>query len=285
MRPSSDLSTLLTIMSALRDKASGCPWDIEQTFESIAPYTLEEAYEVVDAIRRKDRVDLKDELGDLLLQVVYYAQMAAEEGSFTFADVVMAITTKLIRRHPHVFGQSGAPPDRAANPGAVKSIWETIKAEEKAERAAARRLAGLPEEAGAGTGTLAGVKTALPAFQRALKLQEKAAKIGFDWPDAAPVLDKIIEEAEEVREALAIGRKAEIAGEVGDLLFAVVNLARHAGIEPEAALQMTNDKFTQRFGAVEAALASQGKTPQEASLEEMEALWVAAKGAKPLPPS
>jgi nucleoside triphosphate diphosphatase len=276
MQPSRDISTLITIMTALRDKASGCPWDVEQTFESIAPFTLEEAYEVVDAIRRGDRVDLKDELGDLLLQVVYHAQMAAEEGSFTFADVVEAITTKLIRRHPHVFGRNGAPPDRAANPGAVKSIWDAIKAEEKAARAAARRAAGLPEEPGS-SGALAGVKAALPAFQRALKLQEKAAKVGFDWPDAAPVLDKIIEEAEEVRAALMQGQKAEIAGEIGDLLFAVVNLARHAGIEPEAALQMTNDKFTRRFGAVEAALAAKGKTPQDASLEAMESLWQAAK--------
>lgn len=276
MQPSRDISTLITIMAALRDKAAGCPWDVEQTFESIAPFTLEEAYEVVDAIRRGDRVDLKDELGDLLLQVVYHAQMAAEEGSFTFADVVEAITTKLIRRHPHVFGRNGEPPDRAANPGAVKSIWDAIKAEEKAARAAARRAAGLPEEAGS-SGALAGVKAALPAFQRALKLQEKAAKVGFDWPDAAPVLDKIIEEAEEVREALLQGQKAEIAGEIGDLLFAVVNLARHAGIEPEEALQMTNDKFTKRFSAVEAALAAKGQTPQDASLEMMESLWQAAK--------
>jgi nucleoside triphosphate diphosphatase len=278
MQPSRDIDTLLAIMAALRDKASGCPWDVEQTFESIAPYTLEEAYEVVDAIRRGDRVDLKDELGDLLLQVVYYAQMAAEESSFTFADVVEAITTKLIRRHPHVFGRDGAPPDRAGNPGAVKSIWDAIKGEEKAARTAARRAAGLPEEPGTGTSVLAGVKTALPAFQRALKLQEKAAKVGFDWPDAAPVLDKIIEEAEEVRAALAQGQKAEITGEIGDLLFAVVNLARHAGVEPEAALQKTNDKFTKRFGAVEAALSVQGRSLEDATLEEMESLWQAAKG-------
>jgi ATP diphosphatase len=270
MQPSRDIARLIAIMAALREPETGCPWDIEQDFVSIAPYTIEEAYEVADAIRRADWVDLRDELGDLLLQVVYHAQMAEEAGHFAFPDVVEAITTKLIRRHPHVFG------DRAAgNPAAVKGLWDAIKAEEKAERRAARARLGLPDDMP--KGLLGGVKTALPAFARAMKLQHKASTVGFDWNDIHLVLDKIEEETAEVRAALS-GEKSALEEEIGDLLFAAVNLARHAGIDPEVALQATNDKFQTRFARIEGALAADGRVLADASLEEMERLWVAAKG-------
>ncbi len=270
MQPSRDLARLVEIMAALRTPQTGCPWDLEQDFSSVAPYTIEEAYEVVDAIARGDLDDLKDELGDLLLQVVFHARLAQEQGAFELGDVVEAITSKLIRRHPHVFGDT-----RDLSPDAVKRAWSEIKAAEKAERAARRMAAGLPPEDGGGV--LDGVPVVLPAMTRALKLQEKAGRVGFDWNDAGAVLDKIREETAEVSEALAQGGIAAIQDEVGDLLFAAVNLARHAGVDPEAALRGTNAKFTRRFGYVEAALAAQGKRPQEASLDEMEALWVEAK--------
>lgn len=270
MQPSRDLARLVEIMAALRTPQTGCPWDLEQNFSTVAPYTIEEAYEVVDAIARGDLDDLKDELGDLLLQVVFHARLAQEQGAFELGDVVEALTSKLIRRHPHVFGDT-----RDLSPEAVKRAWSEIKAAEKAERAARRMAAGLPPEDGGGV--LDGVPVVLPAMTRALKLQEKAGRVGFDWNDAGAVLDKIREETAEVSEALAQGGIAAIQDEVGDLLFAAVNLARHAGVDPEAALRGTNDKFTRRFGYVEAALAAQGKRPQEASLDEMEALWVAAK--------
>lgn len=270
MQPSRDLARLVEIMAALRTPQTGCPWDLEQDFSTVAPYTIEEAYEVVDAIARGDLDDLKDELGDLLLQVVFHARLAQEQGAFELGDVVEAITAKLIRRHPHVFGDT-----RDLSPEAVKRAWSEIKAGEKAERAARRAAAGLPPEDGGGV--LDGVPVVLPAMTRALKLQEKAGRVGFDWNDAGAVLDKIREETAEVSEALAQGGIAAIQDEVGDLLFAAVNLARHAGVDPEAALRGTNDKFTRRFGYVEAALAAQGKRPQEASLDEMEALWVEAK--------
>lgn len=273
MPPTPDLAQLLAIMAALRHPETGCPWDIVQTFETIAPYTLEEAQEVADAIRRGDLVDLKEELGDLLLQVVFHARMAEEQGAFAFPDVVEAINRKLIRRHPHVFGDKSA-----ANPGAVKALWDTIKAEEKAERAAARAAAGLPDDRPGGL--LGGVKTALPALQRAVKLQEKAGTVGFDWNNAELVLDKITEEAGEVRDALREGNAADIEEEIGDLLFVMANLARHAKVDPEAALDKANAKFTRRFGAIEAALAARGRSLVDASLEEMEALWVAAKTAE-----
>jgi nucleoside triphosphate diphosphatase len=267
VKPSRDIARLIEIMAALRAPGSGCPWDLAQSFQTIAPYTLEEAYEVADAIARGDRGALKDELGDLLLQVVYHARMAQEEGAFDFGDVVEGITAKMIRRHPHVFaGEQG----RTAE--AVKGLWERIKAEEKAEAKAARGEA----EGGA----LAGVPVALPALTRALKLQDKAGRVGFDWNDPRSVLAKIREEADEIEAALDAGDKAHVAHEVGDLLFAVVNLARHMAADPEGVLRDTNRKFERRFASIEAALAARGKRPQDATLEEMDALWDAAKAAE-----
>ncbi len=271
MKPSRDIAALLDLMAALRTPGTGCPWDLEQSFETIAPYTLEEAYEVADAIARADLDDLRDELGDLLLQVVFHARMAQERGAFDFGDVVHAITSKLLRRHPHVFGDAGTLPVDAVN-----ALWERIKAEEKAARAANRKGADRAE-------TLAGVPTALPALTRALKLQDKAGKVGFDWNDPLAVLAKIREEADEIEAALAGGQRDEVPGEVGDLLFAVVNLARHVGADPEAALRATNVKFERRFAAIERALSARGKAPQDATLAEMDALWDAAKAEEKLP--
>ena len=260
MTPSRDIGRLLAIMAALRTPKTGCPWDLEQNFSTIAPYTIEEAYEVADAIARGDLTDLKEELGDLLLQVVFHARMAEELGAFDFGDVVEVLTAKLIRRHPHVFGDEGS-----QTPQAVEGLWERIKAEEKAARGGA-------ENAGA----LAGVPVALPALTRALKLQAKAGKVGFDWNDPRAVLHKIREEADEIEAALD-GDATEAAGEVGDLLFAAVNLARHLRADPEAVLRRTNRKFERRFAAIEQALAAEGKKPQDATLAEMDALWDAAK--------
>ncbi|WP_024279018.1 nucleoside triphosphate pyrophosphohydrolase [Xanthobacter sp. 126] len=271
MQPSRDIARLIEIMAALRTPGTGCPWDLEQTFATIAPYTLEEAYEVADAIARADLPDLKEELGDLLLQVVFHARLAEEEGTFAFPDVVEAITSKLVRRHPHVFGDA-----RDLSPEAVKGMWTEIKAQEKAERAAARAAAGLAPEEGV-KGTLSGVALPLPALTRALKLQEKASRVGFDWNDARQVLAKIREETEEVSQALDAGGTEAIRDEIGDLLFAVVNLARHADVDPETALRGTNEKFTRRFGHVETQLAADGRRPNDASLDEMEALWQDAK--------
>ena len=273
MTPSRDLAALLEIMVALRTPGSGCPWDLEQDFASIAPYTIEEAYEVVDAIERGDLADLKDELGDLLLQVVFHARMAEEAGHFAFPDVVEAITAKMIRRHPHVFGDA-----KDLTPAEVKGLWGAIKAQEKALRAEARTTAGLPPEPEA-KGLLGGIPTSLPGLTRAVKLQAKASTVGFDWNDARLVLAKIQEEAREIEEALDAGAsKAKVAGEVGDLLFAVANLARHLDADPEAALRTTNAKFERRFAHIEARLAAAGKTTAEATLEEMDALWNEAKG-------
>ncbi|TRC99612.1 nucleoside triphosphate pyrophosphohydrolase [Mesorhizobium sp. WSM4303] len=272
MTPSKDISRLIEIMAALRAPKTGCPWDIEQDFSTIAPYTIEEAYEVADAIARGDLDDLRDELGDLLLQVVYHAQMAQETGDFAFGDVVEAITTKMIRRHPHVFGDEDA---RSA--GMAKGMWEKIKAEEKAEKRSARLSRGLDPEDN-GKGFLDSVPVALPALTRALKLQEKAARVGFDWSEAAPILDKIEEEIGELREALAKGETAEIKDEFGDMLFAVVNLGRHLKLDSEAALSSTNEKFRSRFHYVERALQASGTTLDKATLDEMEALWQQAKG-------
>jgi nucleoside triphosphate diphosphatase len=260
MTPSRDIGRLLAIMAALRTPKTGCPWDLEQNFATIAPYTLEEAYEVADAIARDDLTDLKEELGDLLLQVVFHARMAEELGAFDFSDVVEVLTAKLIRRHPHVFGD-----ERSQTPRAVEGLWERIKAQEKAARGGA-------EDAGA----LAGVPVALPALTRALKLQTKASKVGFDWNDPRAVLHKIREEADEIEAALD-GDAAAAAGEVGDLLFAAVNLARHLRADPEAVLRQTNRKFERRFASIEQALAADGKKPQDATLAEMDALWDAAK--------
>jgi ATP diphosphatase len=260
MTPSRDIGRLLAIMAALRTPKTGCPWDLEQNFATIAPYTLEEAYEVADAIAREDLTDLKEELGDLLLQVVFHARMAEELGAFDFGDVVEVLTAKLIRRHPHVFGDEGS-----QTPRAVEGLWERIKAQEKAARGGA-------EDAGA----LAGVPVALPALTRALKLQTKASKVGFDWNDPRAVLHKIREEADEIEAALD-GDAAAAAGEVGDLLFAAVKLARHLRADPEAVLRQTNRKFERRFASIEQALAADGKKPQDATLAEMDALWDAAK--------
>jgi ATP diphosphatase len=260
MTPSRDIGRLLAIMAALRTPKTGCPWDLEQNFATIAPYTLEEAYEVADAIARDDLTDLKEELGDLLLQVVFHARMAEELGAFDFGDVVEVLTAKLIRRHPHVFGDDGSQTAQA-----VEGLWERIKAEEKAARGGAEK-----------SSALAGVPVGLPALTRALKLQDKASKVGFDWNDPRAVLHKIREEADEIEAALD-GDAADAAAEVGDLLFAAVNLARHLRADPEAVLRGTNRKFERRFASIEHALAADGKKPQDATLAEMDALWDAAK--------
>lgn len=262
------IETLRAIMRALRTPETGCPWDLEQDFRTIAPYTVEEAYEVADAIERGDMEDLKEELGDLQLQVVYHAQMAEESGYFAFEDVVEAINRKLVRRHPHVFGDEAA---RTA--GAVKGMWERIKAEEKAEKARKRPPADT-DDAGS---VLDDVPVALPALTRAGKLQKKAARVGFDWGEAAPVLDKAEEEIAELRDALAGGDREGAAEEIGDLLFVLANLARHLGVEPEAALQAANAKFSRRFRHIETELRKQGKRPEDVGLDGMDALWDDAK--------
>jgi ATP diphosphatase len=265
VKPSRDIARLLEIMAALRTPGSGCPWDLEQSFQTISPYTLEEAYEVADAIARADLAGLKDELGDLLLQVAYHARMAEElapeEGAFDFGDVVEGITAKMIRRHPHVFADADGKTAEA-----VEGLWEQIKAEEKAGRGEAPPA-----------GALAGVPLALPALTRALKLQDKAGRVGFDWNDPRAVLAKIREEADEIEAALNAGDRSHTASEVGDLLFAAVNLARHLKADPEGILRATNLKFERRFASIENALAVRGKTPKDATLAEMDALWDAAK--------
>jgi nucleoside triphosphate diphosphatase len=263
MTPSREIGRLLEIMAALRTPRTGCPWDLEQTFATIAPYTLEEAYEVADAIARGDLDDVREELGDLLLQVVFHARMAEEQGAFDFGDVVQAITEKLVRRHPHVFGDA-----RGLTAQAVEGLWERIKTEEKTARARQD-----------GTGALAGVPVGLPALTRALKLQAKASKVGFDWNDPRAVLAKIREEADEIEAAIAAGDDTA-AAEVGDLLFAAVNLARHLRADPEAMLRQTNRKFERRFEMIERALADRGKAPENSSLAEMDALWDEAKAAE-----
>jgi ATP diphosphatase len=268
VKPSRDIAKLIEIMAALRTPGSGCPWDLEQNFRTIAPYTLEEAYEVVDAIEREDAEQLREELGDLLLQVVFHARMAQELGTFEFGDVVEAITEKLIRRHPHVFAD-----EQGKTAQAVKGLWGRIKAQEKADKAA--KGGQQPPE-----GAVAGVPVALPALTRALKLQDKAGQVGFDWNDPRAVLAKIREEADEIEAALDQKQAGEAAAEVGDLLFAVVNLARHLGADPEAMLRATNLKFERRFASIERALAARGKTPSEATLEEMDRLWDEAKAAE-----
>ncbi len=249
------LARLMEIMRRLRDPETGCPWDIEQDFASIAPYTIEEAYEVADAIERGEMGELRDELGDLLLQVVYHSQMAQEAGLFGFDDVVDSISAKMYRRHPHVFG------DDSRDKSAAQQVadWEQIKA---AERGAATVVSALD-----------GVAAGLPALTRAVKLQNRAARVGFDWPETSMVLDKIVEEAGELVEARDSLGKEEIAEEFGDLLFVMANLARHLDIEPEAILRSANAKFTRRFNGVEDLLKAKGKTPEESNLEEMDALW------------
>ena len=262
--PKEPLARLLAVMAWLRDRQHGCPWDIDQTFRTIAPYTIEEAYEVADAIERDDMPALKEELGDLLLQVVYHSQMASEARAFDFADVAQAIADKMVDRHPHVFGDL-----KIADADAQTISWEARKAAERAKKA------GGVESAGA----LDGVARALPALLRAEKIQKRAARVGFDWTTIGPVIDKIEEELGELRAELAAGKTdpARITDELGDVLFAVANLARHCKVDPEAALRSTNDKFERRFRYVEKCLAEQGRKPADATLEEMEALWQEAK--------
>ena len=266
MKPARDISRLIEIMAALRTPVTGCPWDLEQDFASIAPYTIEEAYEVVDAIERGDYADLTDELGDLLLQVVFHAQMAQEKGLFAFPDVVEAITRKMIRRHPHVFGDTSN-----LTPEDVKGLWAKIKAEEKAERAA--RHGGVERN----KGLLADVPRALPALSRAVKLQSKASTVGFDWNDARLVLTKIKEEIAECEDAIASGDPAHVREEIGDLLFAVANLARHVDVDAEDALRGTNAKFERRFAYIEKSLSERGIALTDAGLDEMDRLWSEAK--------
>jgi ATP diphosphatase len=270
MEASKDIGRLIEIMAALRDPQTGCPWDIVQTFETIKPYTVEEAYEVADAIERNDLDDLCDELGDLLLQVVFHARMAEEAGEFSFGDVVQAITTKMIRRHPHVFAVSDA-----ATPNAVKIQWDEIKSAEKRERAERRARRGITEDFKAGH--LGSVQRSFPALTEALKLQERAAKVGFDWSAPEPILDKIEEEIGELREALAAKDPAKVSDELGDLIFAVVNLGRHVKADPENALRGTSTKFRRRFSHIEQTLTENGETLEAATLERMEDLWQAAK--------
>lgn len=264
------LDDLLQLMARLRHPEHGCPWDLKQSYASIVPYTLEEAYEVADAIERGDFDHLPGELGDLLFQVVYYSQLATEEGRFGFAEVVDGITTKLIRRHPHVFPDGdlyGAPDAQKLEEAAVKQRWEELKAEERAAKA------GAPEQ----LSLLDDVPQALPALSRAAKLQKRAAQVGFDWPEALPVLDKVREELDEVLEAMSENDPQAIAEELGDLLFAVANLARHLKVEPEAALRAANGKFERRFRFIEQALREAGRPIENCSLDELDALWGEAK--------
>lgn len=257
--PNGGIARLLEIMRCLRDPETGCPWDIEQSFASIAPYTIEEAYEVADAIEREDWDELKGELGDLLFQSVFHAQMAQEAGLFSFDDVADTMSDKMVARHPHVFGDENR--DKSAEQ--QTRDWETIKAAERAGKAQ--------------KGTLDGVAIGLPALLRALKLQKRAARVGFDWPSTGDVIDKIAEEAQELNEARTSLSEAEINEEYGDLLFVVANLGRHLGLDPEASLRAANAKFTRRFERIEALLAEQGKTPGDSDLAEMDALWDQAK--------
>jgi nucleoside triphosphate diphosphatase len=270
--PSRDIARLIEIMALLRTPVTGCPWDQVQTFATIAPYTIEEAYEVVDAIDRGDFDDLEDELGDLLLQVVFHARMAEEAGLFAFGDVVHAITSKLVRRHPHVFGDAE---DRSTR--AINAQWEQEKAERAARRTGDPDAARERQTPDKPDGALAGVPVGLPALTRALKLQEKAGKVGFDWNDPLAVLAKIREETEEIAVEVAAGETNAARAEIGDLLFAVVNLARHLGADPETVLRATNGKFERRFGYIEERLAAAGKTPGRSTLAEMDGLWHEAK--------
>ena len=257
--PSGGIPRLVEIMRALRDPKTGCPWDIEQDFASIAPYTIEEAYEVAEAIEQQDWQDLKAELGDLLLQTVYHTQMASEAKLFDFDDVANAISDKMVARHPHVFGTES----REKSAQQQTADWEAIKADERAARAK--------------QGTLDDVALALPALMRAIKLQKRAARVGFDWPEIDQVLDKMLEEAHELNDAKSNLLQADIEEEFGDLLFVMVNFGRHLKIDAEEALRSTNAKFTRRFKHIERALAERGKTPEQSTLEEMDALWEAAK--------
>ncbi len=252
------MDQLVEIMARLRDPKTGCPWDLEQDFASLTPYTIEEAYEVADAIARGNKSDLRDELGDLLFQSVFYSQLAKEEGSFCFDDVVRGVCDKMIRRHPHVFGDT-----QIADAAAQAKAWEAQKAKERADKGEKSALSDVP--------------VGLPATKRALKLQSRAARIGFDWPDLAPVFAKMHEEMAELQEAIANKNDKEIKSELGDILFVCINLARKLNVDPDQALNQTNQKFMDRFAYIEAQLQKQGKTPEQASLEEMDQLWDQAK--------
>ena len=270
------IDRLIAIMTMLRDKQHGCPWDLEQTIKSLLPYTLEEVYEVADAIENNDLVELEDELGDLLFQVIFYAQIAKEQGAFDFQDIATAISNKLVRRHPHVFpdgdvGQFGIPQDISAQQVVVN--WEAIKEIEREEK----RKKGGKQSSQEVESILDDVPRALPAMERARKLQKRAAQVGFDWVDIAPVLEKLKEEVAEFEEALASGDPERMNDELGDVLFATINLARHSNIEPEVALRSTNRRFETRFKWIETALSSQGKVFKDANLEELGALWDQAK--------
>jgi len=290
--PRKTLDDLIAIMAALRTPVTGCPWDLEQSFETIAPYTIEEAYEVADAIERGDLADLEEELGDLLLQVVYHARLAEEEGAFTFADVAHGVASKMIRRHPHVFGDA-----EARSAGMAKDAWERIKSVEKAEKAqrkAARAgrqgTAQVADAASATPSLLDAVPIGLPGLTRAVKLQDAAARVGFDWPSVAPVFTKVREELAELEaaarrldprgpeagRATAIDKDA-VTEELGDLLFVIANIARHLAIDPETALRRANAKFVRRFRHIETALAARGSSPAKSNLAEMDALWNEAK--------
>lgn len=262
--PKEPLERLRAVMAWLRDRQYGCPWDIDQTFKTIAPYTIEEAYEVADAIERGDMPALKEELGDLLLQVVYHAQMASETKAFGFDEVAAAIADKMVDRHPHVFGDLDI---KTADAQTIS--WEARKAAERAAK----------QPAAAPAGTLDGVARALPALMRAEKIQKRAARVGFDWAATGPVIDKIEEELGELRAELEAGKvdRDRLSDELGDVLFAVANLARHCKVDPEAALRATNDKFEKRFRYIEKRLGEQGRKPADAALEEMEVLWQEAK--------
>jgi tetrapyrrole methylase family protein/MazG family protein/ATP diphosphatase len=255
------IDQLLAIMARLRDPDGGCAWDLEQTFATIAPYTVEEAYEVADAIERGDLSDLREELGDLLFQVVFHSRMAEEQGAFAFEDVAAAISTKMLRRHPHVFGEAG---ERTA--GEQVQAWEVMKAAERAQKAR--------------TGVLADVPAGLPALTRAVKLTKRAARVGFDWPSPAEVIAKLHEELDELQVEIDAGDQAKMHEELGDLLFVVANLARKLDVEPEDALRAANAKFTRRFGYIEARLADDGRTPDQSDLAEMDGLWNEAKAAE-----
>ncbi len=260
--PDGGLPRLVRIMQRLRDPQTGCPWDIEQDFDTIAPYSIEEAYEVADAIERRDWDDMKSELGDLLLQVIYHAQMADEKNLFEIGDVIRSVSDKMVARHPHVFGSESR--DKSAEQ--QKADWETIKAAERAGRKKA--------------GVLDDVALGLPALLRALKLQKRAARVGFDWTEINQVLAKIQEETRELAEARDTMDPARIEDEFGDLLFVMVNLGRHLNLDPEAALRGTNAKFVRRFQYIEQALAAKGRSPDDASLDEMDRLWDEAKQAE-----
>lgn len=277
------IADLKTLMARLRDPETGCPWDVKQTFRSIVPHTIEEAYEVADAIEREDYPHLEDELGDLLFQVIFYAEMGSESAHFDFDSVVDNLVRKLIRRHPHVFPEgtleSRVDPDNRPDEAAIKASWERIKAEERARQAQSGPVSDQPP------GRLDGIARTLPAMARAEKLQRRASRSGFDWPDIEPVFDKLHEEIEELRQAWVAASKGhgsaeDVEGELGDLLFVGVNLARFMSVNPEQALNRTNHKFDARFRAIEARLAQEGRTMEEESLEALDAIWQSVKGVE-----